>query len=76
VRAESQGRCDGIMQLEPAGSGGFGYDPYFEVVEYHRTFGELGPAVKRALSHRGRAMRGLLPQLLNCTEGGQWRSLC
>ena len=27
---------------------GFGYDPLFEVVEYHRTFGELGPHVKQA----------------------------
>jgi hypothetical protein len=41
-----------LIRIEPAGTNGFGYDPLFEVVEYHRTFGELGPAVKRAISHR------------------------
>ena len=45
------------------GTNGFGYDPLFEVVEYHRTFGELGPAVKRAISHRSRALRAILPKL-------------
>jgi len=64
VRAESTGRCGGRIRLAPAGSGGFGYDPLFEVVEYHRTFGELSPAVKSALSHRGRAIRQLVPDLL------------
>ena len=33
-----------------------GYDPLFEVVECHRTFGELAPAVKSVLSHRARAV--------------------
>jgi XTP/dITP diphosphohydrolase len=42
---------------------GFGYDPLFEVVEYHRTFGELGEAVKSVLSHRTRAVAAILPQL-------------
>jgi XTP/dITP diphosphohydrolase len=63
VRFECQGRCNGRMRLEPAGTGGFGYDPYFEVVEYHATFGELGSTVKQALSHRGRALRQLVPVL-------------
>ncbi len=64
VRAESHGNCRGRIRFEPAGMNGFGYDPYFEVVEYHRTFGELGPTVKRVLSHRSRALRAILPQLL------------
>jgi XTP/dITP diphosphohydrolase len=63
VRAESEESCRGRIRFAPAGSGGFGYDPLFEIPEYHRTFGELGPAVKAALSHRGRAMRRLVPQL-------------
>jgi XTP/dITP diphosphohydrolase len=63
VRAESQGVCHGRIRFEPAGTNGFGYDPLFEVVEYHRTFGELGPAVKRALSHRSRALRAILPKM-------------
>ncbi len=70
VRAESEGHCRGRILAEPAGAGGFGYDPLFEVVEYHRTFGELTPAVKRAVSHRSRALRLLLPKLkLLITEG-------
>ena len=61
VHAESHDVCHGRILFEPAGSKGFGYDPLFEVVEYHRTFGELGPSVKRAISHRSRAMRAILP---------------
>lgn len=64
VRAESEGICRGRILLEPAGSGGFGYDPLFEVIECHRTFGELAPAVKAVLSHRSRAIRQLVPQIL------------
>jgi XTP/dITP diphosphohydrolase len=64
VRAESHDTCRGRIRFAPAGTNGFGYDPYFEVVEYHRTFGELGPTVKRMLSHRSRALRAILPQLL------------
>src|SRR4029078_1509174 len=55
IRAESHAACHGRICFAPAGSNGFGYDPLFEVAEYHRTFGELGPSVKRALSHRSRA---------------------
>jgi XTP/dITP diphosphohydrolase len=64
IRAESHGVCHGRIRFELTGSNGFGYDPLFEVVEYHRTFGELGPHVKRALSHRSRALRAILPKLL------------
>ncbi len=64
VRAESHDTCRGRIRFASAGTNGFGYDPYFEVVEYHRTFGELGPTVKRMLSHRSRALRAMLPQLL------------
>jgi len=64
VRAESEGYCHGRIRFQPAGDGGFGYDPLFEIVEYHRTFGELGDAVKSALSHRARAIRLMIPQLL------------
>lgn len=64
VRAESFAVCYGRIRTEPVGSNGFGYDPLFEVREYHRTFGELGPHVKRALSHRSRAMRMILPQVV------------
>jgi XTP/dITP diphosphohydrolase len=64
IRAESHDVCHGRIRFQPAGSGGFGYDPLFEVVEYHRTFGELGPRAKQALSHRSRALRAILPKLV------------
>jgi XTP/dITP diphosphohydrolase len=72
LRAESEGHCRGRILAKPAGTGGFGYDPLFEVIEYHRTFGELAPAVKRVLSHRSRAMRELAPQIERLVASGQW----
>lgn len=63
VHAIVDGRCGGRMILEPRGAGGFGYDPYFLVPEYHQTFGELSARVKHALSHRGRALLHLRPIL-------------
>jgi XTP/dITP diphosphohydrolase len=64
IRVESHEVCHGRIRHAPAGTNGFGYDPLFEVVEFHRTFGELGPHVKRAVSHRARAMRAILPALV------------
>ena len=75
IRAESHDVCSGRIRFEPVGTNGFGYDPLFEVVEYHRTFGELGPSVKRAISHRSRALRAILPELRKAwsMEHGAWR---
>lgn len=72
IRAESEGTCQGRIRLEPVGSGGFGYDPLFEIVEYHRTFAELGGAVKAAISHRARALQRMVPQLLSLVRSGTW----
>jgi XTP/dITP diphosphohydrolase len=63
IRAASEGRCPGRIRLAPAGREGFGYDPLFEIIEYRRTFAELGLATKSLLSHRARAMEKILPQL-------------
>ncbi len=74
IRAESSGICRGRIRTEPSGSNGFGYDPLFEVLEYHQTFGQLGPKVKSSLSHRARAMRAIVPQLAKLVAGsGNWR---
>lgn len=74
VRAEAEDVCRGRILLSESGNGGFGYDPLFEIPEYHKTFGELGPAVKAVLSHRSRAIRALVPQIIQlCREGG-WPS--
>ena len=72
IRAESHDVCRGRIRFAPAGKNGFGYDPLFEIKEYHRTFGELGQHVKRAISHRSRALRAILPQLVALAESGQW----
>ncbi|MCC6492238.1 MAG: RdgB/HAM1 family non-canonical purine NTP pyrophosphatase [Pirellulales bacterium] len=72
IRAESHDECRGRIAFQAAGANGFGYDPLFEVVEYHQTFGELGPRVKAALSHRARAMRAIVPKLLRLSQGGAW----
>ncbi|HBT77023.1 MAG TPA: non-canonical purine NTP pyrophosphatase [Planctomycetaceae bacterium] len=63
IRAESEGVCRGRIRFTPSGNGGFGYDPLFEVVEYHRTFGEMSGAVKQCISHRAKALRCLIAQL-------------
>lgn len=72
VRAEAVGRCHGRILQAESGTGGFGYDPLFEIVEYHRTFGQLSPAVKSVLSHRARAMGLLIPQLESLAAAGAW----
>jgi XTP/dITP diphosphohydrolase len=51
------GRVEGVLLRAERGTGGFGYDPLFLVPEEGRTFGELPPDLKNALSHRGRALR-------------------
>ncbi len=72
VQAESEAECRGRIRTEPSGTHGFGYDPLFEVVEYHRTFGQLGPVVKSAVSHRARAAAMLIPQLRKLISDGDW----
>ncbi|HLW68261.1 MAG TPA: RdgB/HAM1 family non-canonical purine NTP pyrophosphatase [Gemmataceae bacterium] len=63
VKATVEGRCHGRIIRDERGSGGFGYDPLFLILEYHHTFGELSAVVKHALSHRGRALARLRPVL-------------
>jgi XTP/dITP diphosphohydrolase len=72
IRGESEGFCRGRILTTPRGAEGFGYDPLFEVREYHRTFAELGPVAKAVLSHRARAVRNLLPTLQALVDTGQW----
>ncbi len=63
VHIETQGECWGRVLRAPRGQGGFGYDPLFEIEEYHQTFAEMGLGVKRAISHRARALRAFLNRL-------------
>jgi XTP/dITP diphosphohydrolase len=71
VRLSVEGTCGGRITQQPRGTNGFGYDPYFEIREYHRTFGELSPLVKRCLSHRGRAFARFVPLFVRLVSG-EW----
>ena len=64
VRLSAEGRCGGLILREYLGEHGFGYDPLFLVQEFHQTFGQLAPAVKRHISHRAKAFERLIPQIL------------
>ncbi len=65
IFVEAEGSCWGRILDARRGSGGFGYDPLFEIPEYHQTFAELGLMVKTVLSHRGRALRLFLARFAN-----------
>jgi len=69
IRGESAASCRGRILFASGGSHGFGYDPFFEIVEYHRSFGELSPLVKSHLSHRARAAVGIIPRLIELFAG-------
>ncbi|MFG2647236.1 RdgB/HAM1 family non-canonical purine NTP pyrophosphatase [Streptomyces sp. NPDC048436] len=56
-----EGRLRGVLRHTPSGSGGFGYDPILQPEGETRTCAELTPAEKNAISHRGKAFRGLVP---------------
>ena len=68
VRVDCEETCKGRILTDARGVGGFGYDPLFEIPEYHATFAELGTTVKAMLSHRSRAMRQFVPKLLRVTR--------
>jgi XTP/dITP diphosphohydrolase len=59
------GSVEGSVILTERGSGGFGYDSMFVPNGYAETFGELRPAIKNSLSHRGRALAKALEFLGN-----------
>jgi XTP/dITP diphosphohydrolase len=59
-----RGEVEGTIAARPRGSGGFGYDPVFVPVEGDgRSFAEMVPNEKHAISHRGRAFRALATAL-------------
>jgi XTP/dITP diphosphohydrolase len=57
------GIVKGQISPQARGKGGFGYDPVFIPEGHDKTFSELGSAVKNQVSHRGLAIRELLPLL-------------
>ncbi len=62
-----EGKCRGIIALEPRGKGGFGYDPLFYLSQFNKTFAELPLEVKNQVSHRAKAaakLRKILSEYL------------
>jgi XTP/dITP diphosphohydrolase len=59
----TEGVCEGRITLEPAGEGGFGYDPVFYLARHGCTMAQLPQKVKNRISHRGRAVEAALPIL-------------
>lgn len=59
----SRGTIEGRIAHEPAGTGGFGYDPIVYVPELGATTAELMPEQKNLVSHRGKALREMKQKL-------------
>jgi XTP/dITP diphosphohydrolase len=67
VLAVTEGACEGRITDRPAGTNGFGYDPYFYLPEYGLTMAQIPPDEKNRISHRARAlaaMESVLEKLL------------
>ena len=59
----ARGECPGTIAYAPMGEGGFGYDPVFFVPELKKTFAQLTPEEKNAVSHRGKALEAFQVKL-------------
>ncbi len=59
----ANGSCEGVILREPAGTGGFGYDPVFFLPQRMCTMAQLSPEEKNEISHRAMAMRQLLERI-------------
>jgi non-canonical purine NTP pyrophosphatase (RdgB/HAM1 family) len=59
ARTVAEGSTRGVLLAEPRGTGGFGWDPVFLPDGENQTYGELTPARKDAIGHRGQAWRAL-----------------
>ena len=59
----ARGECPGTIAFAPMGEGGFGYDPVFFLPKLKKTFAQLAPEEKNAVSHRGRALEAFQAKL-------------
>jgi len=59
----AEGVCEGHIAFEPAGGGGFGYDPIFYLVSHGCTMAQLPQEEKNRISHRARAIEAAMPAL-------------
>jgi len=64
VIIESEAKCHGNIILNPRGKSGFGYDPIFEESSTRLTFAEMDNDIKDSCSHRGKALKKIIPDLI------------
>ncbi len=57
TEALTEARMEGIISREPAGNGGFGYDPILFLPDYRKTAAEISADLKNRISHRGLALQ-------------------
>lgn len=60
---DTEGTVEGLIAHEPAGQGGFGYDPIFYLPEYGRTSAQIPIEKKNEISHRGKALEAMKQKL-------------
>lgn len=64
VLSLKEGVCEGQIAQAITGGGGFGYDPIFYLPEHGKTFAQMDKLPKNELSHRGQAVRAILPEII------------
>lgn len=67
----AEGAVEGWITSEPAGGGGFGYDPLFYLPDFEKTMAELTLDEKQSISHRGKALRLLTERLAGRPLGSE-----
>jgi len=70
----TEGVCEGLIAFEPAGQGGFGYDPVFYLPDYGCTMAQLPQAEKNRISHRAQAVEAALSILRRLLAQGSCHS--
>lgn len=65
------GEVTGRLAREPQGTNGFGYDPIFRPDGHDRTTAQMSAGEKDAISHRGRAIRAMVPLLTVAVAGSR-----
>ena len=61
--ATREGEIRGEIRRAPEGSGGFGYDPIFQPTGFQVTMAELSAVAKDEISHRGKSLRAIAPEV-------------
>lgn len=65
----TEAAMEGLIAREPAGTGGFGYDPILYIPEFHATSAELSMEQKNRISHRGKALEAMKERLKEINKG-------